>query len=203
MIKRTYLLAGFLTALSAVVLGGCVHRRFTVKSDPPGALCRLEGNEVGRTPVTVSFDHYGVRIVSLEHDGYVRLVKNVPVRPPWYQIFPIDFFFDVLYPGHIFDDHKVELKLDPRRPYTDADAEKLIQRARQMRTESKEKVESDPAYERAMAAAKARKERDRAERARKAREEAGAAEDKKAAKKAKAPPVDDRKWEMADEWDVE
>ena len=137
------------TALAAasvlvVFVSGCVHRRLTIRSDPPGALARLEDREVGRTPVTVSFNFYGVRTISLEKDGYVRLVRNTKIKAPWYQVFPLDFFAEVLYPGHIFDDHTVEFKLERRRPYSRADTAKLLERGRQMRRRMIREVNADP-----------------------------------------------------------
>jgi len=131
-------------AFSAAFLLGCVHRRLTIRSDPPGALVRLEDREVGRTPVTVSFDFYGVRTISLEKDGYVRLVRDTEIKAPWYQVFPIDFFAEVLYPGHIFDDHTVEFALERRHPYSGADSAKLLERGKQMRRRMIREVNADP-----------------------------------------------------------
>jgi hypothetical protein len=127
-----------------LLLAGCVHRRLTVKSDPPGALCRMENLEFGRTPVTVSFNYYGVRTISLEKDGYVRLVKDVPVVAPWYETFPLDFFAEVLYPGHIYDEHEVQFTLERRQPYSRSDAERLIERGREMRSTARQAIDSDP-----------------------------------------------------------
>ena len=141
----------FVMICSALILfasaTGCVHRRLTIRSDPPGALARLEGHEAGRTPVTVSFDHYGRRTIALERDGYVRLVKDVEIKAPWYQTFPLDFFAEVLWPAHIYDEHDVELKMERRLPYSRSDAEKLIERGRQMKAAAKREIESDPAYQ--------------------------------------------------------
>jgi hypothetical protein len=37
------------------LLPGCVHRRLTVSSNPPGARVLLDGEEVGETPTSVDF----------------------------------------------------------------------------------------------------------------------------------------------------
>jgi hypothetical protein len=49
-------------------LGGCVERKITVVSDPPGALAYLNDQEIGRTPVTTPFLWYGDYDVRLRYD---------------------------------------------------------------------------------------------------------------------------------------
>ncbi len=46
------------SATLALILTGCVERRYTIRSDPPGALVVVNGEEIGRagvarTPSTV------------------------------------------------------------------------------------------------------------------------------------------------------
>jgi hypothetical protein len=50
-----------LTVLAGSLLAcaGCVERKLTIASDPPGALTYINDTEVGRTPVTVPFLWYG------------------------------------------------------------------------------------------------------------------------------------------------
>ncbi|MCC5829414.1 MAG: PEGA domain-containing protein [Phycisphaeraceae bacterium] len=50
-------------------LGGCVRRTITITSEPSGALVHLNDQEVGRTPLTIGFTHYGVYDVRLTHEG--------------------------------------------------------------------------------------------------------------------------------------
>jgi hypothetical protein len=52
----------------AAWLGGCVERKITVVSDPPGALAYLNDQEIGRTPVTTPFLWYGDYDVRLRYD---------------------------------------------------------------------------------------------------------------------------------------
>jgi len=139
----------FLSILTAMIIlapltGGCVYRRLTIRSEPTGALVRLEDREVGRSPVTVAFDHYGLRTITLEHEGYLRLVRNVSVKPPWYEVFPLDFFTEVLWPGSIFVDRTVELKMERRRKYTEGDSMKLLERGKQMRQRMIREISADP-----------------------------------------------------------
>ena len=51
----------------------------TIDSEPPGALCWLNDNEIGRTPVTVPFTWYGTYRVRLEKPGYEPLEAEAPV----------------------------------------------------------------------------------------------------------------------------
>jgi hypothetical protein len=48
-----------LGASALAALGGCVERKITIASDPPGAMIYLNDVEVGRTPLTVPFLWYG------------------------------------------------------------------------------------------------------------------------------------------------
>src|SRR5690606_1796746 len=65
-IRRTLLIALLLT----VALTGCVRRRLTVRSDPPGALVLIDDQEIGHTPVATSYVYYGTRKIQLIKDGY-------------------------------------------------------------------------------------------------------------------------------------
>ncbi|MBC7820626.1 MAG: PEGA domain-containing protein, partial [Planctomycetaceae bacterium] len=86
-------------------LPGCVHRRLTVNSNPPGARVLLDGEEVGETPTSVDFTHYGTHEVVLQKDGYDTLKTMQTVPAPWYQVPPIDFFSDNLLPFQLTNRH--------------------------------------------------------------------------------------------------
>ena len=68
----------------------------TVKSDPPGALVYLNGEEVGRTPMTRDFTWYGTYDVELRKEGYETLKTSGKVIAPWWQWVPIDLFAELL-----------------------------------------------------------------------------------------------------------
>lgn len=104
-----------LAALVSAGLSGCVSRRMTVVSDPPGALVVLEGRELGYTPVSVDFTYYGTRELTLIKDGYETLTVQQPIRRPWYQWPGIDFFADNFTPGHVTDRHLLRYALEPQR----------------------------------------------------------------------------------------
>jgi hypothetical protein len=116
-------------AVLAIGLAGCVQRSMTIKSDPPQALVYLEGQETGQTPCTVSFVHYGVRDITLSKKGYETKKVLEKISPPWYQIVPIDFFFETLWPFTMKDEHVLTYKLEPVKP---VNQKELIDRAKEM-----------------------------------------------------------------------
>ena len=108
---------------------GCVERTMTIKSEPPEARVYLDGKETGRTPVTVPFHWYGYREIALEKDGYEIEREVVQVKPPLYQVFPLDFVFDVLIPLKFHDRHDFSYTLRPKQY---VEPEKVVERAREM-----------------------------------------------------------------------
>ena len=122
-------------ALAAVVICqiGCVHRRLTIRSNPPGALVYVDGVEIGRTPVSTSFIYYGTRTVRLELDGYETVQENHRVRAPWYQIPPLDFVSDNLATRDLRDERVLYFELVPMRVVP---TRQLISRADQLRMSS-------------------------------------------------------------------
>ncbi len=95
------------TALMALaaVSGGCVRRTLTITTEPPNALVYLNDQEVGRSAVTTDFIWYGDYDVLIRKKGYETLKTHWDIKPPWYQVVPIDFFAEVLWPGHLHDRH--------------------------------------------------------------------------------------------------
>ena len=77
-----------------LLASGCMHRRMTIRSDPPGALVLVDGEEIGTTPVGYDYTYYGTRNITLIKDGYQTLTTPVTLNPPWYQVPPLDFFSD-------------------------------------------------------------------------------------------------------------
>lgn len=96
------------------VASGCVNRRLTVRSDPPGALVRLDGEDIGYTPVSRDFTYYGTREVTLVKDGYETLTTLQTVPRPWYQYFPIDLVADNLLPFRVTNRHDYTYRLNPK-----------------------------------------------------------------------------------------
>ena len=116
-------------------LPGCVERTMLVQSDPPGATVYVNGDERGRTPYSEHFTFYGTMDFRLEKDGYETRTESLRVKAPFYQRFPLDFFFEVMYPVKITDRRTFSFDLEKRSP---AEPEKVLERARQLKSELEE-----------------------------------------------------------------
>ncbi len=131
-VLRAVLAIGF----ACLLLPGCSHnmnRRMTIRSDPPGALVLLEGEEVGYTPVGVDFNHYGTREITLIKDGYETVTAMQKIRSPWYQKIPLDFVSDNLSPVKINDRLDYTFTLNKQELVSN---EQLLQRAKGLRSQS-------------------------------------------------------------------
>jgi hypothetical protein len=93
---------------------GCVHRRMTIRSNPPGAVVYVDDYEIGTTPVSADFTYYGTRKIRLVKDGCETLTVMQPIRTPWYEITPLDFVFENLVPGEINDHRVLDYQLTPQ-----------------------------------------------------------------------------------------
>lgn len=120
-------------ALANVGCAANFHRRMTLRSDPPGALVLLEGEEVGYTPVSIDFDYYGTREITLVKDGFETLPVMLKVRSPWYQKVPIDVISDNFLPVKVTDRQEYTFTLNRAEIVAD---EQLLQRAKGLRSEA-------------------------------------------------------------------
>jgi hypothetical protein len=103
---------GCLLAAAALVPSwGCVQRRMTIRSSPPGALVYVDDYQIGTTPVSTDFIYYGTRKIRLVKDGYETLTVRQPFPIPWYEIFPLDFVTENLWPWEIRDERVVDLAM--------------------------------------------------------------------------------------------
>jgi hypothetical protein len=117
----------------AGVSTGCMHRRMTIRSDPPGALVLVDGNEIGYSPAQTDFTYYGTREITLVKDGFETVTTMQKVRTPWYQVFPLDFVSDNLLPFKVTNRHEFNYRMRPQEiPPTD----ELIERASGLRSEA-------------------------------------------------------------------
>lgn len=100
-------------ALLLVVLGttGCVERLLQVRSDPPGASVFVNGKEVGKTPCDYPFAFYGTVDVAMRLQGHELHREVTKLHIPWYELFPLDFFAEFLWPGRLRDVHTLEASL--------------------------------------------------------------------------------------------
>jgi len=127
MAERLYLCV---LAVCVLCAAGCVERRLIIESDPPGAYVYLEGKEVGQTPLRLSFVHHGIREVSVHKLGYERVKKFEKIEAPWFQWFPLDFFFEVLWPQTLVEEHRLSYKLEPQKEIS---KEEVLKRAEKLR----------------------------------------------------------------------
>lgn len=105
----------------------------TIRSDPPGALVVLDGEEIGYTPVSVDFTYYGTREITLVKDGYESLTVMQKVRTPWYEVFPLEFVTDNLIPMKMNDRREFAYQM---RPQVIVPTKELIERASGLRNEA-------------------------------------------------------------------
>ena len=114
-------------AIAAVlaVLGGCVEREMTLITDPPGALVYVSEKEIGRTPVTQPFLWYGDYEIIVRREGYQALHTHADLRPPVYEIFPLDLLSAIV-PWTYHDRRYLHFTLEPLESPTD---DALVRRA--------------------------------------------------------------------------
>ena len=132
--RRSPLLAAAVLLVAGTAGCNSVHRRLTVQSDPPGALVLVDGQRIGFTPASVSFDYYGTREITLVKDGYETERFNTPVKPPAYQVPPVDFVSDNLLPTQVEDRRVIRRRLRPRVVAPTGD---VLQRADELRSRAR------------------------------------------------------------------
>lgn len=122
---------GVLTLLLVMMASwGCVRRRFTVRTNPPGAVLYVDNQEIGVTPVATGYTYYGTREIRLEKDGYEPVVQLHEFQTPWYQYPGLDFVTENLVPWEIRDQRDLDFEMVPRRIIP---PEELRARAEQLR----------------------------------------------------------------------
>ena len=85
---------GFCALALVLFCTGCTSRGLTVTSEPPGAEVSINRRVVGKTPIRVSFNHYGTYRIELRKEGFKVLVREEPVRPPIYGYDPVALVAD-------------------------------------------------------------------------------------------------------------
>jgi len=108
--RRQFAAVAVAAALAAT---GCVQRRMTIRSNPPGALVYVDDYQLGTTPVSHDFVYYGTRKIRLVKDGYETLTVRQPFPIPWYEYFPLDFVSENVIPWEIRDERVVDLAMQP------------------------------------------------------------------------------------------
>lgn len=94
---------------------GCVERRYTIRSDPPGATVVVNGEEIGPTPASKSFVYYGDRKITLMLDGYETRTVVEHVNAPWWDNYLTEFFTENVIPVQMRDERDYTYKLVPAK----------------------------------------------------------------------------------------
>ncbi len=130
--RQLGLLIGFATGLG--ILSGCVERRYTIRTNPPGALAIVNDEEIGPTPVSRSFTYYGDRKVTLMLDGYATKTVIEPINAPWWDNLITEFFVENMIPYTFRDEREF---LFPMEPATVPEKNDLVARAEALRSEGR------------------------------------------------------------------
>ena len=127
--------------LLAAANSGCVRRRMTVRTNPPGATVSVDNQVIGTTPAASSFVYYGTREFRVEKDGYRTETIRRRLNPPWYEFPGLDFISETLWPGEIRDERIIDVELVPK---TLEPSDDVVQRADSLRTQSRAGVVTAP-----------------------------------------------------------
>lgn len=124
-----------------VITSGCVRRRMTVRTNPPGATVSVDNQLIGTAPAASPFVYYGTREIRVEKDGYRTETLKTRINPPWYQYPGLDFITESLWPWEIRDERIIDVELVPQvlEP-----TEQVLGRADQLRSQSRAGVVTAP-----------------------------------------------------------
>ena len=111
--KKLFALAILWSLLACVLFSsGCVERKLTINTQPQGALVLLNDEEIGTSPVTVEFNWSGDYKVLISKEGFQTINTHRKLAGPMHDRFPVDFFYEVLWPATIVDEYEWTFKLD-------------------------------------------------------------------------------------------
>jgi hypothetical protein len=113
---------------------GCVERRYTIRTDPPGAQVIVNGESIGLSPASRSFYYHGDREITLVKDGYETQTLIQPMPAPWWDNYVTEFFTENLIPWVLRDEKEFAYKLEPVRTPTQ---EEVQARAEALRSEAR------------------------------------------------------------------
>lgn len=128
-----------ITLLGCFIIGslGCVRRRLTVRTQPAGAAVYVDKQYIGTSPTATPVTYYGTREVEVVKDGFrtERVLRTF--NPPWYQLPPLDFVSETLWPKEIRDERIVDIAMIPQQTMS---SEQLQSRANNLRLQASQGV---------------------------------------------------------------
>lgn len=126
----TPLVASCVLTLCLVSNSACIRRTITITTEPPNARVYLNDQEIGRSQVSTDFLWYGDYDVVIRKEGYKTVETHWQIDAPWYQIVPLDFFVEVLWPWEVHDRRSRHFDLEAQEIPT---AEEVVDRAEETR----------------------------------------------------------------------
>ena len=121
--------------LVLVVQVGCVRRRMTIRSNPPGAVVYVDRQRIGVTPVSTNFTYYGTRTVELVKDGYDTVTEQHKFTTPWYEFPGLDFFSENLWPFETRDERILDFQMAAQQSVPPS---LVLNRAEQLRADAQQ-----------------------------------------------------------------
>jgi hypothetical protein len=106
---------------------GCVERKITVLTEPPGALVALNDEDIGISPVTVGFEWYGDYSVRITKEGFKTLNTHKDLKRPLKDRVGFDLLDDTFHTR--IDEYTWTFKLEP---YQQPQKDQLIDQAVKM-----------------------------------------------------------------------
>jgi hypothetical protein len=119
--------------IATLLLTGCVEHQLTINTEPQGAIVSLNDEEIGTSPVTVSFEWYGDYNVRIIKESYETLNTHRNLKAPLHDKFPFDFFA-MLSPKRTVDSYQWSFKLGEKKQIS---REELIQNAEELKNQLK------------------------------------------------------------------
>ncbi len=104
-----------------------------IRTNPEGALVTIDSQTIGNSPVQVPFTYYGTREIRLEREGYETVKVKQNIRPPWWQVPPLDFITDNFAMRELRDQRVLDFEMVPQQMI---DENQLIHRATDLRNNS-------------------------------------------------------------------
>jgi hypothetical protein len=135
------ILASLSAAIVCLTMSGCVRRRLTVRTNPPGALISVDNQIIGTSPAATSFTYYGTREIRVERDGFRTETIARKLNPPWYEIPPLDFITETLWPLEIRDERVIDIEMVPKQIDP---IESVVSRANDLRNQAQMGVVTAP-----------------------------------------------------------